>query len=143
MGETITDPAPVDIEHIATACWQNVETADATLSVSKSARIEADDTRLQQLIENLFRNAIEHGGEDVTVTVGLLGGGFYVEDDGDGLPPEARERAFDTDFSTRDEGTGFGLAIVSRIAEAHGWCVTATESDAGGARFEFRGVETV
>ncbi|SDJ44560.1 PAS domain S-box-containing protein [Halovenus aranensis] len=145
MGETITDSAPVDLEGVVSGCWDNVDTADATLSVVEGTRIEADETRLQQLVENLFRNAVEHGGKDVTVRVGLLSGGdgFYVEDDGEGMSPEARERAFDTDFSTRDEGTGFGLAIVSRIAEAHGWCVTATAGDDGGARFEFRGVETV
>jgi signal transduction histidine kinase len=42
---------------------------------------------------------------------------------------------------TSEAGTGFGLAIVREIAEAHGWAVAATEGDLGGARFEFTGVE--
>ena len=77
----------------------------------------------------------------VTVTVGDLDGGFYVADDGPGIPPEERERVFDSGYSTADTGTGFGLAIVERIVEAHGWTVDVAESAAGGARFEIRGVE--
>ncbi|ELY45178.1 hybrid sensor histidine kinase/response regulator [Natronorubrum sulfidifaciens] len=77
----------------------------------------------------------------VTVTVGTLPSGFYVADDGPGIPPDERDSVFETGYS-RAGGTGFGLAIVERIADAHGWSVTVTESEAGGARFEFRGVET-
>jgi signal transduction histidine kinase len=85
---------------------------------------------------------VEHGGSDVTVRVGTLDDrpGFYVEDDGPGIPEEVREEVFDRGVTTDDDGTGFGLAIVREIAEAHGWTVRATESDAGGARFEFTGV---
>ena len=48
---------------------------------------------------------------------------------------------FESGYTTSETGTGFGLAIVERIAEAHGWEVTLIESESGGARFEFRGVE--
>jgi PAS domain S-box-containing protein len=64
-------------------------------------------------------------------------GGFYVADDGPGIPEADRDRVFDSGFSTAPDGTGFGLAIVEEIAAAHGWAVTATESRDGGARFEF------
>jgi len=90
------------------------------------------------------QDAIEHGGEDVTVTVGMLDGeGFYVEDDGMGMSEQVQERAFESGFSTSDGGTGFGLAIVARVAEGHGWNVEVTESESGGARFEFTGVDVV
>jgi signal transduction histidine kinase len=46
-------------------------------------------------------------------------------------------------YTSREGGTGFGLSIVRRIAEAHGWSVRVTESDSGGARFEFDGVDIV
>ncbi|MFB6281183.1 MAG: sensor histidine kinase, partial [Haloferacaceae archaeon] len=82
------------------------------------------------------------GEATVTVTVGDLPDGFYVEDDGPGIPAEERETAFDAGYTTADDGAGFGLAIVSEIAEAHGWSVAATEGTEGGARFEFTGVET-
>jgi PAS domain S-box-containing protein len=80
---------------------------------------------------------------ELTVTVGTLddGTGFYVEDDGAGIPEDERGTVFRSGYSTSESGTGFGLAIVREIAEAHGWGVTVTESESGGARFEFRGVD--
>jgi signal transduction histidine kinase len=53
------------------------------------------------------------------------------------------ETVYEWGYSTAETGTGFGLAIVSQIAEAHGWESTVTESDTGGARFEFSGVESL
>ena len=105
--------------------------------------IRADRSRLQQLLENLFRNTVEHSSSNVSITVGVSDRGFYIEDDGPGIPPEERDRVFDIGYSTADEGTGFGLAIVRRIAEAHGWNVSVVEGSTGGARFEIAGVDTV
>jgi signal transduction histidine kinase len=84
----------------------------------------------------------------VTVVVGAFPSedttvGFYVEDDGPGIPPEARSEVFETAYSTSTDGTGFGLAIVEQIAHAHGWSVAVTEGTAGGARFEFTGIDPV
>ncbi|GAA0267030.1 PAS domain-containing protein [Halobacterium noricense] len=86
-------------------------------------------------------DAVEHAGADVTVTVGALDGGFYVEDDGPGIPVDGRGDVFDVGYSMNDEGTGFGLNIVAEVAAAHGWTVSLTDADGGGARFEFVGVE--
>ena len=85
-------------------------------------------------------DAVEHCGSNVTVTVGALPDGFYVEDDGLGVPADDCDRLFEAGYSTAEEGTGFGLSIVQAIAEAHGWDVTATDGD-DGARFEIIGVE--
>ena len=103
--------------------------------------IQADYDRLCQLLENLFRNAIDHCGEDVTVRVGCLDDGFYIEDDGPGIPADAREEVFEVGHSTSPDGTGFGLSIVKDIAESHGWEITITEGTTGGARFEITGIE--
>ena len=67
----------------------------------------------------------------------LADGGFAVADDGPGIPADDRDRVFESGYTTGD-GTGLGLAIVKTIAEAHGWTVSVTESDAGGARFVVR-----
>jgi signal transduction histidine kinase len=99
--------------------------------------VEGDETRLERLFGNLFRNASEHGDAD-EIRVGLLDSGFYVADDGTGIPESNRAQVFRGGFSTDRDGTGFGLALVREIAEAHGYDVTVTESDNGGARFEFR-----
>lgn len=133
-----TDVEPVSLPTVTEDCWQTVATIDATLAVETERTIRADRSRLQQLFENLFRNAIEHGGADVTVTVGELSetNGFYVEDDGPGIPVEDRKQVFEAGYSTNDEGTGFGLRIVREIVEAHGWNIRITDGPDGGARFE-------
>ncbi|MFB6160369.1 MAG: sensor histidine kinase [Haloferacaceae archaeon] len=67
-------------------------------------------------------DGLEHGGDGVTVRVGRAGeDGIYVEDDGPGIPASERDRVFESGVSSAAGGTGFGLAIVNRIAEAHGW----------------------
>ncbi|WP_132060402.1 sensor histidine kinase [Halorussus amylolyticus] len=141
--EPTTNLAPVSLAETARQGWEIVATADADLRVETDRVVEADESRLQQLLENLARNAIQHGGREVTVTVGDLDDptGFYVEDDGPGIPEEIREEVFDYGFSSDADGTGFGLAIVERVSDAHGWTVEATESASGGARFEVTGVE--
>jgi len=70
-----------------------------------------------------------------TVWVGTTPDGFYVEDDGLGIGPDQDEEIFDYGMSTGD-GSGMGLAIVRTIVEAHGWEITVTDGDEGGARFE-------
>jgi signal transduction histidine kinase len=119
---------------------------------------EGDRSRLRQAFENLLRNAIEHGstgnrnstssgdadehgGSDVTVTVGALPDGFYVADDGPGIPDDLPDDPFDAGVSTSPEGIGVGLSIVEGVAEAHGWTVRTAGGD--GARFEFTGVDVV
>ena len=137
-GSTVEDVDEVDLETAATDAWRAIDTADATaLVVDSTESIRADRTRLLRLLEDLFRNARDHAGAGVTVSVGATPTGFYVADDGPGIPEDDRERVFERGFSTGDGGRGFGLTIVRQIAEAHDWEVSVSESDAGGARFEF------
>jgi signal transduction histidine kinase len=108
----------------------------------------ADPSRLPQVFENLLRNAADHAGDEdgpATVTVGPLedDDGFYVADDGPGIPADRRERVFQHGFTDSVDGPGFGLAIVESVVEAHGWSIAAVESVDGGARFEVHGVEAV
>lgn len=140
-GETVADFESVDLETIATSCWETVSTRGATLVVEGGRTIQGDRSRLKQFFENLIRNAIEHGGEEVTVTIGESNDGFYVEDDGPGIPEDRREKIFEAGYSTNQDGTGFGLKIVEQIATAHGWKLSVTESSDGGTRFEITGVD--
>ncbi|WP_246999477.1 histidine kinase N-terminal 7TM domain-containing protein [Halosolutus gelatinilyticus] len=137
------DAEPVDLEPVAGESWAMIDTRDGELRIDSNERILADRSRLRRLLENLFRNAFDHGKDDVTVTVGSMPDGFYVEDDGPGIPAANREQVFEEGYSTAGSGTGFGLAIVSAIADAHGWSVRATESETGGARFEISGIDEV
>jgi PAS domain S-box-containing protein len=140
-GRAVGDTEVVDLERLAERCWGTVSAVDADLAVEDLPRVEADPDRLRHLFENLFANAVTHADPDVTITVGSLPDGFYVADDGPGIPPDAREEVFEPGISGDSNGTGFGLAIVRRIAEAHGWEIEVVESESGGARFEIRGVE--
>ena len=140
QGRDIDETATVNLVDAAEDAWAHVDAEAATLSVAGELSFEADPDRFQQLLENLYRNAIEHGGAEVTVTVGTTGDGFFVADDGPGIPAEERDEVFESGYTTSESGTGFGLAIVSEIVRAHGWQITVTESEAGGARFEITGV---
>ncbi|MFU1779878.1 ATP-binding protein [Haloarcula japonica] len=161
-GRPINGLEPVSLSAVVDACWDTVETADATLVIDTDQTVRADEMRLKQLFENLIRNAVEHGsatspslsqgdaverGERaVTVTVGDIDDpdrrGFYVADDGPGIPPEDREAVVDTGYTTVETGTGFGLAIVRQVADAHDWDLRVTAGEGGGARFEFTGIDT-
>ncbi|MEF8813345.1 MAG: HAMP domain-containing sensor histidine kinase [Halovenus sp.] len=157
QGEPVENPAPVYVSTVAEDAWQRVETGGATLETAVDGHHRADADRLADLFENLFRNAVEHSspgrqswesedGADgdepaVTVRVGKLEGGFYVADDGPGIPPERRKQVFEPGYTTARHGTGLGLPIVRSIAQAHGWSVDIGESQDGGARVEITGVQ--
>ncbi|WP_255152664.1 sensor histidine kinase [Halorarius halobius] len=143
VGQQVSEMEPVPLASLAETCWQTVPTADATLVTDTDQWLLADRSRLRQLLENLIRNAVEHGGEAVTVTVGDLEDGFYVEDDGTGIPPTARAQIFEAGNSTTCTGTGQGLNIAKQIADAHGWQIQHTDGTNGGARFEITGVEPI
>lgn len=173
----VESPVECDLRTLATDAWAVVDTDTVSLSVERTTTLEGDPRRLAQALENLFRNAVDHGlpatsgagdgpagtgprisepaatsetrpGDSTgngcdppepsgvtTIRVGTFDGGVYVEDDGPGIPPRLREDVFEYGVSTAG-GSGFGLAIVRTIVEAHGWSITATESADGGARFE-------
>jgi len=172
-GETSFETERVALDGVARECARTTVPSSVSVAVETDDCVIADESRLKQLFENLFANAVEHGssspdsqarrdavedgstepeagaqqddaegwGGDVSITVGSLEDGFYVADDGEGVPPSEREHCFRIGYSTSDQGTGFGLNIVKQVAAAHGWEVRVTDSETGGARFEVTGVE--
>lgn len=147
QGNEPTDVGPVDLGECVETAWNHVETANGTLELGDLPLIEADEQLLMQLLENLFVNSVDHGGDHVTISVDSLPSadsvdstGFAVSDDGPGIDPADLDSVFDAGYTTApDSGTGYGLAIVEKVASAHGWTVDVAESDAG-ARFEITGV---
>lgn len=147
-GNPVEETGPISLPAVTRTSWRNVDTDDADLVTELDGTIQANKSRLQQLLENLVRNAVEHGrGDDqsedgaVTVTVGEIEDrGFYVEDDGPGIPEEKRETVFESGYTSQDEGTGFGLAIVEDVVEAHDWEIEISDGEDGGARFEITNV---
>jgi signal transduction histidine kinase len=138
QGQIIGERERISLGELAECCWSTAGTETGTLEIVEPVEVSADEERLSQLLENLFHNAIEHAGEDVTILIGPLADGFFLEDDGPGIPSGDRVSVFEAGFSTADEGNGLGLSIVKLIAEAHGWSVSIEEAESGGARFEIR-----
>ena len=166
-GTGVETTTRVALADVAAEAWASVRTEDATLHVETERTVEADPDRLRQLLENLFRNAVEHGSTssqtapgdavehgstssqtasgnaveydsgDVTVRVDDRPNGFLVADDGPGIPPSERKAVFESGYTDDSENTGLGLAIVDQITDDHGWHVELTESPDGGAAFEF------
>ena len=137
QGETIDETESVSLTDLVGKCWGTIDADMASLEIADEMTFQGDRDRLRHVFENLFRNAIEHGGPDVTVRVGHIDeDAIYVEDDGPGIPAERHEEVFEPGHSSTSGGTGFGLTIVKRIIEAHGWTVSVTDGPEGGARFE-------
>jgi PAS domain S-box-containing protein len=138
QGEAATEIERLSLPEAVDEAWGVVDEEKGTLNIETEREINADRTQLQHVLENLLSNAVIHGGDAVTVTVGELSGqdGFYISDDGSGIPPGEREQIFEEGFTTAESGTGFGLMIVEDIIEQHGWDITVAESATGGARFE-------
>ncbi|WP_135853268.1 sensor histidine kinase [Halorussus salinus] len=163
------DQEAVELATVAENAWDDIDSSHANLVVESDRTPLADAIHLRHLLENLFENAVEHGStgncpaddeavehgstssrpaaddaaEDadgsVTIRVGSLASGFYVEDDGPGIPEDERERVFEAGYTT--DGTGFGLLFVAELAETYGWDYAITAGTDGGARFEFTNVD--
>ena len=116
---------------------------------STSNRPQADDSVEHGSTGNRTQSgdSVEHGStgnriqadNSLTVTVGRDDKGFFIGDNGVGIPAADRQQVFDSGYVSGDNGggTGLGLTIVEEIADAHDWQIELTESDGGGARFAF------
>lgn len=104
----ITDAA---LSELAANVWNRVNSRGTAPEIEPDIVVAADEGRLERLLTNLLRNSIEHGDEAVRISVGTLDehDGFFVADDGPGIPPEEREDVFDWHHSIKDGGTSIGL----------------------------------
>ena len=137
-GAAVEDRETAELGELVEAAWETVQSGDASLTLDSDGDITCEPSLVQSLLENLVRNAVEHNDSPLTVRVGVLDdGGFYVADDGQGIPETNRETVLEHGVSGK--GTpGLGLSIVRDIVDAHGWELTVTEGRNGGARFEIR-----
>ena len=128
----------VPVADLAREAWDEFDAGGCTFDVAMEARtsVRANRSALKELFTNLYRNAKDHNNTPIRVTLGALPDGFYVADNGVGIPEAAHDRVFESGYSTQSDGTGLGLSIVEHVASAHGWDVSVTSSETGGARFE-------
>jgi two-component system sensor histidine kinase HydH len=119
--------------------------ADARVQVDSQQappRWRLDPQRMQQLLGNLLRNALEASPPDGKVVASVRSEGselvLRVRDHGPGIREEDLERIFEPFYTTRARGTGLGLAIVRRLVSLHGGRIAAKNADEGGAVFTVR-----
>jgi len=151
VGEGDTGAPSTPLVPLVEEIWPLVAGDDATLHVDvpEGATLIAETDVIHLVLENLLRNAVQHAGEDVTVRVGLVENGFYVEDDGPGIPPSERAAVTAAGYTTADTGSGVGLRIVSEALSQRDWELTITDArgldpaDTQGTRFEIIGCTMV
>ncbi len=115
-----------------------VATIETTLAPKQTAWVDAG--RLGLAIENVLRNGAAAGSGQILVGLALHKGRLRItiEDDGPGVLDEDREAIFKPFFTTKAKGTGLGLALASRIAQAHGGhLLLVTPERLNGAAFVF------
>ena len=114
----------------------------STIDVPRNIFVTADRDMLRRVIVNLAFNAIDAmrdgGGLFITAVDGQQSIELEIADSGPGIDQQVRKRIFEPFFTTKSEGTGLGLPIVLRIAEAHGGSVEVANCPEGGAAFTIR-----
>ncbi|MFC6721676.1 sensor histidine kinase [Halobacteriaceae archaeon SHR40] len=137
VGRGVSERDTLSLEEIGRDCWRYASTQRGTLDI-EAATIEADPERLRRILNELIGNTFAHTEGPVTVEIGHLenAAGFYVADDGAGIPEEDREYVFDRGYTTVSDRDGNGLAIVEEIVKAHGWAIHL--ADGPGTRIEIR-----
>lgn len=152
QSQPVDELEKYSIPDLAESAWELVDTGGSKLRIVDQFEVACDDERIVRLFENLFRNAIEHNDDPVVIRLGIhdtltnstrgdTKRAFHVSDDGCGIPKDKRDQVFEIGETTTRDGTGLGLPIIKRIAEAHRWNVNVIESLDGGAKFVFSGID--
>ncbi|MGP3535333.1 sensor histidine kinase [Microbacterium sp. RD1] len=146
IGGAAVRTEEIEVARVVEAVREDLDAAlqqtGAAVTVHGAARVEADETLLRVLLQNLIANAIKFTDAsgrrpDVRVRTDELFGGWRltVEDNGPGIPPAQRERVFELMERAADAdvpGLGIGLSTCRRIAEAHGGRIGIETSTLGG-----------
>lgn len=143
------DHEPVDVgamlQHVATLVGAEADGPHISVDLAEDLPVlYADEMRLEQVVLNLVRNAVDATGREGQITLRAfhplpsdgVAVGIDVVDDGPGIPEDVREHLFTPFFTTKPHGTGLGLPISRRIVEAHGGRLTARANSGGGTTFE-------
>lgn len=116
---------------------QDFEEAEVGLSIAGSKAIKTlDRRRIEQVVRNLVRNALQATPKGGKVGVNVFDWGFSVQDSGEGMNEEAQAKLFSPFFTTKAGGTGLGLSVVQKIVASHGGRIGVTSQVGEGTTFE-------
>ena len=145
-GESINVDSRISMEKVCQDAWKIISVSQADLNVRDDFKLYADEPQLKTIMENIFKNSIEHGGRNVNIEVYKRtpirtstrddpdeSFSFVIEDDGDGIPDSIKDEIFERKKSTKNNKkvSGFGLSIVQSSVEAHGWNIDVAQSSTG------------
>ena len=145
-GGSIEVNGPVSMRETCEEAWKIIDVDEADLIVENDFEVYADIDQLKTILENLFKNSIQHGGRDTTITVYKKTPiqtstrrdpddtfSVVVEDNGKGIDPDIEDELFERQKTTKQgsDTSGFGLSIVKSAVEAHGWEINVTNSNKG------------
>ncbi len=146
----VLDREDMDLEKLISLVWENLKQSWSNFQTQIEFRyrgvapciVHIDRYRMDQVLTNLFQNAIEAAGIQgkVRCTASCMGGNHVevsIEDNGSGVPAELAPKIFAPFYTTKTRGTGLGLAIAQRIVEAHHGKIHLSQSELGGAKFTF------
>jgi two-component system nitrogen regulation sensor histidine kinase NtrY len=105
------------------------------LHLEDDAQYDIDESQIEQVVINVFRNATEAVGREGTITATLRGGVLAVADSGPGIAESVRQELFTPFFTTKRDGRGLGLTIVQEILVNHGFAFSLANRAGGGAEF--------
>jgi signal transduction histidine kinase len=150
-GQLVLEPAQVDLRALAAECLESVRPramqagVEVVLEGDPVAGLEADPSRLTQLLDNLISNAIKfsfEGGQVAVRTVSENGNVILeVADHGIGIPAGQQQHLFQRFFRGSNaaeraiQGTGIGLSIVKAIVDAHGGSIAVESREGAGTTF--------
>lgn len=135
-----TEIKQVDLREVLTSIVEKIMIEHPEVKVSVACEVDRaflDDTKLETIVSNLVRNAIEAGAKHITVGVKREDTRLIVsvEDDGPGISEDIKEKIFQPFFTTKKSGTGLGLTIVRREVLAHGGKIWLDDNHSKGCRF--------
>jgi signal transduction histidine kinase len=142
-------PVPLDLDELVGSVLDFVapELSAAGVALVRElagdlTRIDGDEAQLRAVVHNLVRNSREamRGGGTLTVRTRQAEGGVELEvaDTGGGMPPEVLARIFEPFYTTKERGTGLGLAYARRVVAEHGGSIQCDSEPQRGTTFTLR-----
>ena len=127
------------VEETAASVTGNSDAVKVLMNLHKPVSINGDEVLLRQALTNLFVNAVEAmpGGGSLEIELNRVRNKaeIRIRDTGNGIPEDIRQKIFLPFFTTKDEGTGFGLALVQKIIVSHGGNIEVESKDGEGTTF--------